>query len=125
MKIQYEFATGEAVEVEVDDSLGQVIAQIEKLDALQERRETRRHNSLEKLSERKDGEVADPKAVIDDEQIDLYTAIERLTAGQRRLVKEVYFDGLTVREIAERDGVLVQAVYSRLNKIHSRLKKIL
>ena len=125
IKIEYKFVTNERVEIEVDDSLGVVIATIEKSDALQERRETRRHNSLERLSERKDGEVADPKAGINEEHIDLRTACEKLTAEQRRLIKEIYFDGLTVREIAERDGVVLRAVYNRLDKIHSRLKKIL
>lgn len=49
MKIKYEFITGESVEVEVPDSVGEVSVEINQSIHNSERKETRRHNSFNDL----------------------------------------------------------------------------
>ena len=44
MNIKYEFITGEVVEIEVPDYMGEVSIEIEKQDYNLNRKETRRHN---------------------------------------------------------------------------------
>ncbi len=54
MKIKYEFMTGERLELEVDDNIGEIMIEMEKTQSRRNRTETRRHNSLEFI----DGAVA-------------------------------------------------------------------
>ena len=46
MKIKYEFVTGETVEVEVDDSIGKVMVELDRIEYNNDHKETRRHCSL-------------------------------------------------------------------------------
>ena len=46
MIIKYEFLNGEKIEVEISDDLGNTILQIEKATKNSDRREARRHKSL-------------------------------------------------------------------------------
>lgn len=55
MRINYEFLTGERLEIEVDDNIGEVIIEMEKMQSRRNRSETRRHNSLEFMQENYDG----------------------------------------------------------------------
>jgi hypothetical protein len=55
MRISYEFITGEKFEIEVDDDIGEVIIEMEKMQSRKNRAETRRHNSLEFMQENRDG----------------------------------------------------------------------
>lgn len=51
MKIKYEFLTGEIIEVEAPDNVGEVSIEIEKSIYNSDQKETRRHNSFDALSE--------------------------------------------------------------------------
>ena len=51
MKIKYEFMTGERLELEVDDNIGEIMIEMEKTQSRRNRTETRRHNSLEFMQE--------------------------------------------------------------------------
>jgi hypothetical protein len=55
MRINYEFLTGERLEIEVDENIGEVIIEMEKMQSRRNRAETRRHNSLEFMQENRDG----------------------------------------------------------------------
>lgn len=46
MKIKYEFVTGEKLEIEVEDNIGEIMVEMEVLQSRRNRTETRRHNSL-------------------------------------------------------------------------------
>lgn len=54
MIIKYEFLDGKKIEIAVSTELGQVILQIDKKAKNNDRRETRRHQSLSKLSDKAD-----------------------------------------------------------------------
>lgn len=131
MIIQYEFVEGEPVEIEVDDSIGEVIIEIEKEEYNKNRAETRRHNSIEKMEEEEFAQFVDQKQNVEADvetsirNENLYAAISLLTPEQQVLVKKVYFEDQSLTQIAEHDGVSVAAISNRLKKIQKRLKKIL
>ena len=52
-------------------------------------------------------------------------AIELLEEGERRLIRQLFFSGLTAREIARQRGVTHSAVLKQRNRILAKLKKIL
>jgi RNA polymerase sigma factor (sigma-70 family) len=52
-------------------------------------------------------------------------AIELLEEGERRLIRQLFFSGLTAREIARQRGVTHRAVLKQRNRILIKLKKIL
>ena len=68
MKINYEFVTGEKLELEVDDSVGEIVIEMEVLQSRQNRTETRRHNSLESMQEQQQGHS--PRQFVD-EKVDV------------------------------------------------------
>lgn len=53
----------------------------------------------------------------------LHKALDSLLPEQKELLMEVYFNGVTQREIAEREGVDESAVSKRMERIYKRLKK--
>ena len=55
----------------------------------------------------------------------LKIAISKLSLTQKRRIEMYYFEGLSQREIAEKEGISLRAVQYTLNKAISELKKIL
>ena len=47
MKVRYEFVTGEFTEIEVDDSLGELLVDFDRQEYNNNHKETRRHCSLD------------------------------------------------------------------------------
>ena len=47
MEIKYEFVTGEVLKIEVADALGEVLLEFDRQEKNNDRRETRRHMSLD------------------------------------------------------------------------------
>lgn len=117
-------------EIEVSDELAAAYAETERSERLNERKETRRHQSLDKSMEH-GFDVADPsentfeKVVINERNRQLYQAIARLSPEQQRLVYEVYFEYIPQTEIAAREGVTKHAINKRLLRILKKLKKFL
>ena len=128
--ITYTFADGTTSTVEVTDELYQQYEEMEKADALAERRETRRSQSLEKSLEN-GWDVVDPSADVfaDVEKKEtyakLYAAIATLTPAQQLLIKKVFWEGKTQTEIAEQEGVARCSINKRLTRILQKLKKFL
>lgn len=128
MKIKYEFANGEVVEIEVLEDLGEVIVEIERLEYNCNQTERRRHSSYDAIT---DGgfQLADPKADVVQAVEDLFTneelykAVETLLPQQKELIHKVYFQELTLVEIAKGEGVTEAAIRNRLKKIYRRLEK--
>lgn len=92
-----------------------------------ERRETRRHRSLEQLQE-EGGDIEEfaagfAGAVID--KINVTNAVQRLTDAQRFVVEQYYFKDVKIKDIANRAGVSVQAVAQMLCRAKVKLKKFL
>lgn len=130
MKIRYQFVTGEAVEFEVPDTIGKVVIAIDKDMQNSDRRETRRHNSVEELEGKGqqfyDEDSNTEEAVMkSEENAMLLKALEQLLPQQRVLVHKVFFEGRAMVEIAREEGVSAKAIQDRVNKIKARLKTII
>lgn len=135
MKINYEFVTGEKLGLEVDDSIGEIVIEMEVLQSRRYRTETRRHNSLEAMQEQQPGRnpthFMDEKADIEqfivnkDERERLYQAIGRLEYRDSLIVREYYFENKTMQEIAGDIGISAMAVSKRLKKIPEKLKNLM
>lgn len=114
--------------VEVTDELAARYAEMERLERLTERKETRRHQSLNKSMEH-GFDVADlsentfEKIEQSERNRQLYQAISRLSPEQQKLLFEVYFEYIPQVEIARREGVSKFAISKRLSRILARLKK--
>jgi len=127
--IIYKFCDGTAKEVEVSDELGAVIAEIERETENNDKREMRRHISLEWAAEREDTEIPDNRVEVEDESIKrreiskLRTAMKTLTPNQKELIRKVFFKGKTLTAVAVENGVSYQAIQGRLYKIYRKLRK--
>ena len=92
MNIKYEFITGEVVEIEVPDYMGEVSIEIEKQDYNLNRKETRRHNSIEVMEEQgsqfKDYRI-DILDEIEEKEIndELHKALDKLLPQQKELIE--------------------------------------
>lgn len=135
MKIHYEFVTGERLELEVDDSIGDIVIEMQVLQSRKNRAETRRHNSLESLQEQQLGRI--PKQFVDekvdierfiidlDERERLHQAIRKLEYRDSQIVSLYYFENKTMEEIGKEMGISAVAVSKRLKKIPEKIKKFM
>ena len=129
MKITYKFADGETTEIEVSEEWGAFVLDMDRLDYNCNQRESRRHCSLEAFN--LDDAYFPSDVNVEDEVIrnenreNLEAAISQLLPEQRRLIREIYFEGIPAVEIARREGVYKSAISNRLNRALNSLKKIL
>lgn len=135
MKINYEFVTGEKLEIEVDDSFGEIVIEMEVLQSRRNRTETRRHNSLESMQEQQSGQ--NPKQFMDekvnieqyvvdsDERGRLHQAISKLEHRDSLIVRKYYFENKTMEAIGKEMGLSAMAISKRLKKIPDKIKKFM
>lgn len=93
---------------------------------LNEHKETRRHQSLEKSTE-KGFDIVDENQDFEDSLIEidyLHNAMKKLTVEQREVIMEYYFKDKTCQEIANEKRVSPQAVAQQLKRAIQRLKNI-
>lgn len=120
---------GKDIDVEVTQEFARAFEQLKEEEKNNERRETRRHLSLEALTE-EGFQVEDPKADIEDqlykklENNTLVSAIKSLDPNQKWLIEQVFFLNRTQKDIAEELGVCKQAVNNQILRILKKLKKI-
>jgi len=55
----------------------------------------------------------------------MLSAIELLDEDEKRLIRQLFFDGLTAREIARREGVYHRAIVYRKEKALDKLRKMM
>lgn len=130
MKISYKFVTGEAVEIEVEDAIGESVAELESRSYKLDRKETRRHKSYSDDNGKRDIIVDESVDVEGDalrrvENAKLMNALEKLLPKQRELVRKVFFEGVSETEIACEMGVSQQAISKQLKAIYIKLKKFI
>lgn len=126
MKVRYEFVNGEWSEFEVEDSLGELLVELDRQEYNSGHKETRRHTSLDGM----DYEGAlftapdDPAAelVRKEDAARLRQAMEALSPAQRELVRRVYFENEKITDIAREEGVSHTAIHDRLKRIYQKLK---
>ena len=127
MKISYEFVTGEISEVEVDESLGGMLLDLDRQQYNNDQKETRRHVSLDGMDY--EGELfasvedTEEEAERREDMARLYSAMEALSPSQRELVKKVYFEERKITDIAREEGVSKQSVHERVQRALKKLEK--
>ena len=129
--IQYKFNDGTTKEISVTDELYALHLELLQEEKRNHWRETRRHISLEYLMEQgvdiADHDSGDPLSALiektDDERIK--NALSYLSDKQRALIEKVFYNDLSLREIARQTGVSHQALSQQLATIYKKLKKLL
>ena len=130
MNIKYEFVTGEVVEIEVAEYLGEVSIEIERKDYNLNHKESRRHNSIEVMEEQgkqfKDYRI-DILEEIEEAEIndELHKALDKLLPQQKELIEEIFVKEKTIVKVAAEQGVTEAAIRNRLKKIYKKLKTFL
>ena len=129
--IQYKFNDGTTKEISVTDELYALHLELLQEEKRNHWKETRRHISLDYLMEQgadiADHDSGDPLSALiektDDERIK--TALSYLSDKQRSLIEKVFYNDLSLREIARQTGVSHQALSQQLATICKKLKKFL
>ena len=128
--IRYQLADGHFYVIEVTEEFAAEYAAMEHRDKLIERKETRRHQSLDKSLEH-GWDIPDPSADValqaerNEEKARLSSALQRLTDKQRAVLLLYIEDGLSFREIAANLGVNKDTVREHYLAAIKNLKKFL
>ena len=118
------------VEIEVTEEFASEYAAMEHRDKLIERKETRRHQSLDKSLEH-GWDIPDPSADValqaerNEEKARLSSALKKLTDKQRAVLLLYIEEGLSFREIGEALGIHKDTVKEHYHAAIKNLRKIL
>lgn len=125
-RIKYEI-NGKVIDIEVTDEFAAQYEQIEANEKRVNRKETRRHQSLDALVE-SGFQIADPRSDIEanliiQNNIDLLRrALAALTSDQKWLVEQVFYYGRKQSEIAAELGIDATSIRDRLRVIYKKIK---
>ena len=129
--IQYKFNDGSIKEISVTDELYALHLELLQEEKRNHWKETRRHISLDYLMEQgadiADHRNGDPLSALIEKTDDkkLKNALSYLSDKQRSLIEKVFYNDLSLREIARQTGVSHQALSQQLATIYKKLKKLL
>ena len=129
--IQYKFNDGSIKEISVTDELYALHLELLQEEKRNHWKETRRHISLDYLMEQgadiADHRDGDPLSALIEKTDDkkLKNALSYLSDKQRSLIEKVFYNDLSLREIARQTGVSHQALSQQLATIYKKLKKLL
>lgn len=115
------------VEIEVEDDFALEYRAMEHKDALVERKETRRHQSLNKSMDN-GFDIADTRVDIEESAIEaerLEQIFSCLTDCQREIARMFFLDGYSQKEISEQLGIAKSSMSERITTIKNKLKKVL
>ncbi len=95
-----------------------------------ERKETRRHQSLERSMEHgfdkaSDEAGADIKILSNERAEILHRAIKKLSLQKQEMIRMIYFEGLSQDEVARNFGITKSAVSHTMHRMYAELKKFL
>ena len=136
MKVHYEFSrdgiTGARnfSDVEVSEELGAVLAELDREEYNSNQTETRRHESLSNNND-KWNTLVDKTVDVENEIIcnfeyeRLHKAMKQLLPQQQELLGKVFFDGVSMAEIARQEGVNKSSIHKRFERIFAQLEKFL
>ena len=126
MKIKYKFVDGTVAEVEVDESIGTVITELRRLEGNLARKESYHCYSLEAIqfegAEYSDGETPETLLAAMEEDRHLYEAFRQLSKVQRRRIL-MLAGGMSVNEIARKEGVHHSVVSETISAARKKFKK--
>ena len=115
--------------VEISDEIYKALDKFELEDVSQIHKFQRHieHSELydETLNNRTLNSIPGVEEIVEQKMMseDLKNAISTLSSTQKRRIKMYYFDELTQKEIAEREGTSIRAVQYTLNSAISQLQK--
>lgn len=130
-KIEYELSNGSLINIEVSETVAAAIIEIrneEKRERWREhKRKTRSLNALlEKGYNPPDKSLSViESAEISEEKQHLHNALKSLSASQQHLIYLIYFERLSIAEIARRENVDRRSIYYRLQTVHKKIKTLL
>lgn len=132
MVIKYEFVNGEKVESSVSNDLGTTMLQIERETKNNDRRETRRHQSLNAMQDKADM-LIDKNINVEEDflrrtEVDkLYEAISKLNQAEQALIHKLYLDKhpMTQAEYAKYLNIKEASVCQKVWRTKQKLKKLL
>ena len=127
MKITYEFITGEVTEIEVEDSLGEVIMDSRRIESNGDRKERYHCYSLDVAEyEGSDyGTENTPESLFCglENSREVYEAFRQLSeVQQRRLL--MLAGGMSIREIARRENANYKSVYESIETGRKKFKNL-
>ena len=128
--ITYRFVDGHCEDIEVTEEFAAEYEEMEHKGALIERKETRRHQSLDKSLEH-GFDILDPQAKPSEEierrelSEEIRNALHKLTDKQRRVVLLRISDGMSFREIGEKLGLGTYTVRDYFYNAVKKLQKFL
>lgn len=125
--IQY-FDGNKHIHVEVSEDFAKAFQQMEKEDALTERKETRRHESLDELISKGYEfvqEEPEENEWMQEMLKKLPEALKQLTDEQLWLIEQVFYFNRNQTDIGNELGISQQAIQRRLERILKKLKKFL
>jgi len=126
MKIRYQFVNGDISEIEVDDVLGEVLLDLERQESNNNRKETRRHYSLEsRIYEGEDYGAEDENLRRFGDLESIRSAMRELTPRQRICVYAYFFNGKKYTEIARELGIHESTVRESVRSALKKLEKYL
>ena len=128
MNFKYAFVTGEVIEIEISDDIAEVVIEIEKNTYNSNQRERRRHYSIDDMQEHGlqfEDRGVDLITIIEKKETNdsLHVELNKLLPQQKELIQKIFFQGMTVIEVARAGRVSEAAIRNRLNKIYKKLKK--
>ena len=139
MKIKYEFVNGDVIEIEAPDEIGKVIQESRNAEHADDERnrvhnyslegtlyEGREYGYYDSKLRRLESKETQKERILKKRQIrrGLAKGYSKLTEVQRRRFL-MYADDLTVREIAEKEGVDHSAVVRSILAARKKFKKFL
>ena len=125
--IQY-FDGNKHIPVEVSENFAKAFQLMEKEDALTERKETRRHESLDELISKGYEfvqEEPEENEWMQEMLKKLPEALKQLTDEQLWLIEQVFYFNRNQTDIGNELGISQQAIQRRLERVLKKLKKFL
>lgn len=125
MKINYKDADGKTIELEVPDKIGTFYLNSIEEEKRNERRETRRHTSLESFTY-EDKQFFDDGTDLLAELITSETvssAMSNLTERQQYLIRKTFLEGWSYTDLATLEGKDESTIRHAVNRAKAKLKK--
>jgi len=127
MLINYKDADGKIIELEVSNEVGTFYLSSVEEEKRNERRETRRHTSLESFTYEDKRFFDDGTDLLADliASETVSRAMSHLTERQQYLIRKTCLEGWKYTELAAIEGVDESAVRHAVNRAKNKLKKML
>lgn len=132
MKVEYtyRYANGDEVTITVNESEFELLRELDRESHNEQRRETRRHTSLDVLDEGRVPHAAggdDPAAIFEAAEAlrTLDRAVGTLSCEQRELIHKIFVEDVAASRIAQDEGVSKSAISHRLDRLLKKLRELL